>query len=106
MNIWNWEKNSTYTFYSLNKTGVPLILNMLYFWAESIMIDCIILSWCWDVEAFKHEILKPKKFEKILKNKPVIYILILSNKNEDITALIIFCKIADYTDDYVIELNR
>ena len=86
------------------------------------MIDCTILSWCWGVEAPKHEILKPKKFGKILRNKPVVYALILSNKNEDITASMIFCKVASYTDvfskenagklseykggDHVIELNE
>ena len=90
MNVWGWEKNNTYTFYSLNKTGVPFILNMLYFWAEGIMIDCVTSLWCWDVEAPKHEILKPKKFEKILRNEPVVYVLILGNKNENVTALIIF----------------
>ena len=52
----------------------------------------------------------------------MIYALILSNKNEDIITLIIFCKITDYTDvffkknagklseyeedDYTIELNE
>ena len=52
----------------------------------------------------------------------MIYALILDNKNENITALIIFCKIADYTDrffkentekllkheedNYAIELNK
>ena len=86
------------------------------------MIDYAILLWHWDVEAFKHKILKPKKFEKILKNKPVIYALILSNKNEDITTSIIFHEIAGYTDvffkkkaeklskykegDYIIKLNE
>ena len=52
----------------------------------------------------------------------MIYTLILSNKNEDVTASIILCKITDYTDvffkenaekllehegdDHVIELNE
>ena len=52
----------------------------------------------------------------------MIYTLILSNKNENVTALIIFCKIINYTDmffkenagklseyeggDYIIELNE
>ena len=52
----------------------------------------------------------------------MIYVLILNNKNENVTALIIFCKIADYTDvffkknaeklleyegdDHVIKLNE
>ena len=52
----------------------------------------------------------------------MIYALILGNKNEDITTLIIFCEIADYTDvffkknaekfsehkesDHVIKLNE
>ena len=27
---WGWEKNSIYIFYSLNKTGIPLILNISY----------------------------------------------------------------------------
>ena len=98
INVWNQKKNNIYTFYSLNKTGVSLILNMFYLWAEDIMIDCVTSLWCWDVEAFKHEILKFKKFEKILKNKPIIYALILGNKNEDVTALMIFCEVADYTD--------
>ena len=39
-----------------------------------------------------------KKFKKILRNKPIVYALILGNKNEDITASIIFWKIADYTN--------
>ena len=119
---WGQEKNSIHIFYSLNKTNVPLILNMLYLWAEDIMIDCTTLLWCWNVKAPKHKILKPKKFEKILKNKPIIYTLILSNKNEDITALMILYKIVNYTDvffkenarklpeheggDYVIKLNE
>ena len=30
MNAWGQEKNSTHIFYFLDKTGVPLILNMLY----------------------------------------------------------------------------
>ena len=62
------------------------------------MIDCDTLLWHWNVEASKHEILKPKKFEKILRNEPVIYALILGNKNEDIVTLIIFCEVAAYTD--------
>ena len=86
------------------------------------MIDCTTSLWCWNVETLKHEILKPKKFEKILKNKPVVYTLILSNKNENVAALIIFYKIITYTDvffkknaekllkhekgDYIIELNE
>ena len=86
------------------------------------MIDCVTSLWCWNVEAFKHKILKPKKFEKILRNKPMVYALILGNKNEDVTALMIFCEIVDYTDvffkknaeklskyeksDYVIKLNE
>ena len=52
----------------------------------------------------------------------MIYVLILSNKNENITTLMILCEIADYTDvffkknaeklseykegNYVIELNE
>ena len=86
------------------------------------MINCTTSSWHWDVEAPKHKILKPKKFEKILKNEPVVYALILGNKNEDVTASIILCEVTDYTDvffkenteklpeyeggDYVIELNE
>ena len=62
------------------------------------MINCVTLLWCWDVEAFKHEILKLKKFEKILKNEPIIYALILSNKNEDVVTSVILCEITDYTD--------
>ena len=66
--------------------------------------------------------MKLKKFKKILRNEPVIYALILSNKNEDIIVLIIFCKIINYTDvfskenaekflehkkdDYIIKLNK
>ena len=122
MNIWNWEKNSTYTFYFLNKADILLILNMLYLQAEGIVIDCITLLWYWDVETSKHEILKPKKFGKILRNELIIYALILNNKNEDVVASIIFYKITDYIDvffkknaeklsehkesDYVIELNE
>ena len=118
---WDWKKNSTYIFYSLNKTSVLFILNMFYFWAEGIMINCVTLLWHWNVEAFKYEILKLKKFRKILRNEPVIYALILSNKNEDVITLIILYKITDYTDvffkkntenfpeyeggDYIIELN-
>ena len=98
INVWNQKKNSTHMFYSLNKTDILLILNMLYLQAEDIMIDCTISSWCWDIKAFKHEILKPKKFEKILRNKPVIYTLILGNKNEDVAASIIPYKVAVYTD--------
>ena len=95
---------------------------MLYLQTESIIIDCTTSLWHWDVKASKHEILKPKKFKKILKNKSVIYALILSNKNENIAALIIFYEVANYTDiffkenagklleyeknDYVIELNE
>ena len=96
--IWSQKKNNTHTFYSLNKTGVSLILDMFYFQAEDIMIDCITLSWHWSIEAPKHKILKLKKFEKILRNKPVIYTLILSNKNENVVTLIIFYKIIIYTD--------
>ena len=119
---WGQEKNSTHIFYSLNKTGIPLILGMPYLWAEGIMIDCTTSSWCWGVKAPKHKILKLKKFEKILRNKPVVYALILSNKNEDITAPMIPCEVANYTDvfskenagklpehgegDHVIELNE
>ena len=62
------------------------------------MIDCTTSSWHWNVKAFKHKIFKPKKFEKILKNKPVIYALILSNKNEDVMTSIIPHKIINYTD--------
>ena len=85
------------------------------------MIDCITSLWCWSVKASKHEILKLKKFEKILRNEPVIYALILGNKNEDIITLMIFCEIINYIDvffkknaekfpehrggDHVIELN-
>ena len=95
---------------------------MLYLWTEGIMIDCTTSLWCWDVKAPKHEILKPKKFAKILRNEPVVYALILSNKNENVEALTIFCEIANYTDvffkenaeklsehkkgDYVINLNE
>ena len=89
IDAWDQKKNSIYIFYFLNKTDVSLILNMLYLWAEDIMIDYTTLLWCWDVEAPKYEILKPKKFGKILRNEPVVYTLILSNKNENITALII-----------------
>ena len=122
MNTWDQEKNSIYTFYFLDKTGVPLILDMFYFQVEGIVINCITSLWCWGVKAPKHEILKPKKFRKILRNEPIIYALILSNKNENITALMIFHKIIDYTDvffkenaeklpeheegDHVIELNE
>ena len=86
------------------------------------MIDYVTSLWHWNVEAFKHEILKPKKFEKILKNESVIYALILNNKNEDVVILIILCKIVNYTDvffkknagklseheesDHVIKLNE
>ena len=98
MNVWGWEKNSIHIFYFLNKINVSFIFNMFYFQTEGIMIDCATSLWCWNVEAFKHEIFKFKKFEKILRNEPVIYALILNNKNEDITALIIFYKIIDYTD--------
>ena len=86
------------------------------------MIDCATSLWHWNVKAPKHEILKPKKFRKILKNKPVIYTLILSNKNEDIITSIILCEIINYTDvffkknirklseyeesDHTIELNE
>ena len=98
MNVWDWGKNSIYTFYSLNKTGVSLILDMLYLQAEGIMIDCTTSLWCWGVEAFKYEILKPKKFGKILRNEPVIYALILGNKNEDVAASIISCEIIVYID--------
>ena len=97
-NVWDQEKNNTHIFYSLNKTGVSLILDMLYLWAEGIIIDCITSLWCWNVEAPKHEILKPKKFKKILRNKSVVYALILSNKNEDIITSMILYEIADYTD--------
>ena len=60
------------------------------------MIDCATSLWHWDVKAFKHEILKSKKFEKILKNKLIIYILILNNKNEDVITLIILYKVISY----------
>ena len=91
-------KKNIYIFYFLNKVDVSFILSMLYCWAEDIIIDCATLLWHWSVEASKHEILKPKKFEKILRNEPVIYALILSNKNENIAALIIFYEIIAYTD--------
>ena len=71
---------------------------MPYLQAEGIMIDCTTLSWCWGVKAPKHKILKPKKFEKILRNEPVVYALILSNKNEDIMALMIPHEVINYTD--------
>ena len=67
---------------------------MFYLQTEDIMINYIILLWHWNVEAFKYEIFKPKKFRKILRNEPVVYILILSNKNENVAV------------DYVIELNE
>ena len=86
------------------------------------MIDCITLLWCWNVEALKHEILKLKKFKKILRNELIIYILILSNKNENVIVSMILYKIIDYInvffkknaeklpeyeeDDYVIKLNK
>ena len=120
--VWDQKKNNIYIFYSLNKTDVSLILDMLYFQAEDIMIDYTTLSWYWGVEALKYKILKPKKFRKILRNKPVIYALILSNKNEDVTASMISCKVIDYIDvffkenaeklsehregDHVIKLNE
>ena len=62
------------------------------------MIDCVTSLWHWDVEAPKHEILKSKKFEKILRNESVVYALILGNKNEDIVTSVIPCEIATYTD--------
>ena len=71
---------------------------MPYLQAEGIMIDCTTSSWHWGVKAPKHEILKPKKFGKILRNEPVIYALILGNKNEDIITLMISYEIANYTD--------
>ena len=40
-NIWNWKKNNIHIFYSLNKTDIFLILNMLYFQIEDIMINCV-----------------------------------------------------------------
>ena len=84
MDAWGQKKNSTHTFYSLNKTGISLILDMPYLQAEGIMINCTTSLWRWGVEAPKHEILKPKKFGKILRNEPVVYALILGNKNEDV----------------------
>ena len=122
INVWNQKKNNTHTFYSLNKTGVSFILDMFYLQAEDIIINCATLLWYWNVKAFKYEIFKLKKFEKILRNKPVVYTLILGNKNENITILIILYEITDYTDvffkenaeklpeykedDYAIELNE
>ena len=97
-NAWDQKKNSIHIFYSLNKTNISLILNISYLQTEDIIINYITSSWYWGIKALKHEIFKPKKFEKILKNKPVVYALILGNKNEDITTLIIFYEIINYTD--------
>ena len=44
--VWNQKKNSIHTFYSLNKISVSFILNILYLQTESIIINCITLSWC------------------------------------------------------------
>ena len=45
-NVWDWEKNNTNIFYSLNKTGISFILNMFYLQIENIMINYAILLWC------------------------------------------------------------
>ena len=86
------------------------------------MIDCITLLWYWNVKALKYEIFKLKKFRKILRNKLIVYALILGNKNKNITTLMIFYKVISYTDvffkknaeklleykenNYAIELNE
>ena len=106
MDAWDQEKNSTHTFYSLDKTSIPLILGMPYLQAEGIMIDYTTSSWHWGIEAPKHKILKPKKFGKILRNEPVVYALILSNKNEDIVTSMIPCEVVNYTDVFSKENAR